>query len=325
MPAPSSVPGTLRPDLVGAMEEFPIAAAEAGMIAYEVAPLLEVGLQADNFGKIPIEAYLQQLNTKRASGSGYQRDDFEFDIDSYATIEHGLEGVVDDRDAKRYRSYFDAELKQAQRKRFQVLLAAEKRVADLVFNASTFTGALTNSASAAWDDYANAAPIDDGEAAAQAFYNNTGLWPNTMILGRVNYRNLRQCAQIIDRISSTGAGDRAVASDINPQKLAEVFDIDRVLVGGMATNTANKGLAATIGSIWNPDYAMLAYIADDNSIETPSLARTFHWSDDGSAPLGTIETYREDDKRSTIVRVRHEVHEKLMYPQLGYLITGCAS
>lgn len=325
MPAPSSTPATLRPDLAGAMEEFPIAQAMAGMIGYMVAPVLDVSVQADNFGKIPVEAYLQLLNTKRASGSGYNRDDFEFDLDSYATIEHGAEGVVDDRDAKRYRSYFDAELKQVERKRFQVMLAAEKRVADLVFNASTFTGALTAAAGTAWDDYANADPIADVEAAAQAFYNNTGLWPNTGICGRLNYRNLRNCQSIIDRISSVGAGDRSLATDINAAKLAEVFDLPRILIGGMASNTANKGLAASIGSIWNPDYFMLAYISDDSSIETPSLARTFHWSEDGSAIGGTIETYREDDKRSTIVRVRHEVHEKLMYTQLGYLITGCTT
>lgn len=322
MPQPKTTPTNLRPDLVGAMEAFPIAMAMAGMIAYEVAPIIDVSVQSDQFAKIPVEAILRPIPTQRHSQSNYHRDDFEFELDSFATKEHGGEALVDDRDAAKYASYFDAELVATQRKRLQIMLAAEKRVADLVFNAATFTGDYTKGVSNEWNDYSNATPIDDVEAAVQQFHENCGLWPNRLVMSRLTFRHLRNCEQIIERVSSMGAGDRSLATDLNPAKIAEVFDLPKILVGGMSTNTADKGQAAAISAIWNPDYAMLAYVDESGDIQAPSLAKTFHWSEDGSTVGGTVESYREDGKRSTVIRVRHETDEKLTMPKLGLLLTG---
>lgn len=322
MPQPTNTVLTLRPDLAGAMEELPIAMAGAGMIAYEACPVVDVGVQSDQFAKIPIETYLQLQKTKRNSDGSYARDDMDFEPDSFSTTEHGLEGIVDERNARKYANYFDAELAQAKRKRLQIMLAAEKRVADLLFNASTFTGSQTDAVTNEWDDYANATPVDDIEAAAQAFFGINGIWPNRLIMGRIPFRNLRNCDQIVERISSVGAGDRSLSTDITAAKLSEVFDIEKILVGGMATNTANKGLDAVISSIWSPEYALLAYIDGSQDIEAPSLCKTFHWSEDGSVLGGLLESYWEDKNRRTIIRVRHETHEKLTMPKLGYLLSN---
>lgn len=305
------------------MEEFPIEAAMNGSIAYLASPVVNVSLQADKYGRIPIEEYLQEQEAKRASGTGYQRDDFKFIEDAYACSEYGLEGKVDDRDAKRYKSYFDAELKQTMRKRFQLMLAAERRVSNLLFNATTFSGQ-TTAMGTALTNYGASTPIVVVESAIQAVYNRTGLWPNTLIMGKKAFRNMRQNATIIDRISSSGAGDQSRTSDITTQQLAEVFDLPNILVGGMSTNSANRGLAASISSAWNDANMMVGYIDDSGDIEAPSLTRTFHWSEDGSVLGGQIESYREEDKRSTIIRVRHDTHEKIEYKELGQLITGVA-
>ena len=321
MPQPTNTVLTLRPDLAGAMEEFPAEMGSLGLIAYEACPVVDVGVQSDQFAKIPIETYLQQQKTKRNSKGDYQRDDFDFEMDSFATIEHGLEGIVDDRDAKKYGNFFNAEVVQAKRKRLQVMMAAEQRVAALLFNAANFSGqtaAVTNE----WDDFANATPVFDVEAAAKAFNNLNGLWPNRMIINRRGFRNLRNCNQIVERISSVGAGDRSLSTDITAAKLAEVFDIEKVLVGGMSTNSANRGLDAVISSIWSDEYALLAYIDESADIEAPSLCKTFHWSEDGSTIGGTVESYREEAQRRGIVRVRHDVHEKITAPKLGYLLSN---
>jgi hypothetical protein len=113
-----------------------------------------------------------------------------------------------------------------------------------------------------------------------------------------------------------------LSTDITAAKLAEVFDIEKVLVGGMATNTANRGLAAAISSIWSDEYALLAYIDESSDIEAPSLCKTFHWTEDGSVLGGLIESYREEAQRRTIVRVRHETHEKITMPTLGWLLSN---
>lgn len=321
MPAPATTVVSQRPDLVGSMEEFPIEAAMMGSIALQAAPVIDVSLQADTIGVIRIEEYLQEQETKRASGSGYKRDDFNFEDISYSCVEHGLEGVIDDRDRRRYKHLVDAELVQAKRKRLQVMLAAENRVSALLFNATTFSGQ-TTAMGTAITNYASSTPVDKVETAVQAVYDRTGLWPNTLIMNRKNFRNLRHNAQVISRVSSSGAGDQARQGDITVNQLSQVFDLPNILVGGMATNSANRGQTASLASAWSDSYMMVCYLDQGSDHQAPSLARTFHWSEDGSQIGGTIETYREEQNRSDIVRVRHDVHEKVIYPELGQLITG---
>jgi hypothetical protein len=74
--------------------------------------------------------------------------------------------------------------------------------------------------------------------------------------------------------------------------------------------------------MWSDEYAMLARLARTTNPEEPSLARTVHWSEDGSQIGGTLEMYYEDSSRGDVVRVRHETEEKIFYTALGHLFTN---
>jgi hypothetical protein len=67
---------------------------------------------------------------------------------------------------------------------------------------------------------------------------------------------------------------------------------------------------------------MICRVATTADPREPCIARTFHWADDGSQIGGTAETYRDETKRSDIVRVRHDVDEIVMYTEMGHLIGG---
>ena len=64
----------------------------------------------------------------------------------------------------------------------------------------------------------------------------------------------------------------------------------------------------------------LTRTSDD--IEEPCIGRCFHWSEDGAEPGGTVEQYREERVRGEVIRVRHEVQEKILYVPTAHLITG---
>lgn len=321
MPAPSTSLATLRPDLAGSLEEFNLLVDQQGFIASKLFPVLDVTLAADTFGKIPLEQLLIEPEIKRAPKAAYSRSDMTFTTDSYTTQEYGLEGVVDDNQAKKYRHYFDAEMAVRNRTVHTVMKAMEKRVAALTFNTTTYTGASKFlSVSTEWSTASTATPINDVEFGVRKIRANTGLWANALVISKTVYRNLRLCTQIIDRIASAGAGQATKASDITPALLAQVFDLDYVLVGGGTKNTAAEGQTATPGDIWDDEYAFVCRIAESNDIEEPCLGRTFHWTDDGSQVLGTIETYRDESRRGDIVRVRHQTHEKILYTECGFLL-----
>ena len=109
MPSPTSALSTQRPDLAASLEEFDLMMDAEGFIGHRALPVTPVASQAGSFGKIPIEQLLQNRETSRAAGSGYNRGNWEFEPATYATEEHGLEEPVDDREAAMYANYFDAE------------------------------------------------------------------------------------------------------------------------------------------------------------------------------------------------------------------------
>jgi hypothetical protein len=66
--------------------------------------------------------------------------------------------------------------------------------------------------------------------------------PDTMVLPWKDYKNLRNCAQIIDKIKYSGRDD---PKNVTAQMLAAIFDIEQVLVADAQYNSANEGQAAS--------------------------------------------------------------------------------
>lgn len=322
MPSPTSALTTLRPDLASFLE-YDLEADRNGYVAQKAFPVIDVASQAGVYGIIPVEQLLQQRVTRRAPGSGYSRGNFTFTTATYACEEHGAEEPVDDRQAKMYRDYFDAEQVATMRAFSSVLRNAEQRVADILFNTSTYTGAsLTTAVGTKWNSYSNATPLDNVVAARNRIYDNTGIWANALIVNQKVFYHLRRCEQVIDAIESNGAGQAAKQSDITADLVAQALGLDMVIVAGASRNSAIEGQAATPVQIWSDLLAMVCRVATTNDMSEPCIGRTFHWSEDGSSVGGTVESYRDESVRSNIIRVRHDVDEVLLYTEMGHLLSN---
>lgn len=321
MANPSSSLATLRPDLAGSFMEFELAADRQGFIGPSVLPVIEVAKPSGIFGKIELEQLLDNRETLRTPGAGYARSEWQFTKDSFATVEHGAEEPVDDAEATMYREFFDMEQISSMRAMDVVLRNMERRIADAVFNASTWTGSsLTTSVTTEWSAAASI-PLTDVEAAVSKVWDGTGIWPNALIVSRKVFRNLRNVSQIIDRIKYSGLQDPN-ARGITREALANAFDLDMIIVGGAAKNTATEGQSASIGAIWSNEYAMVAKIATSSDVREPCIGRMFHWGEDGSDIGGTVETYRDESVRGDVIRVRHQVDEKILYAGAGHLLSN---
>lgn len=318
MPSPSSALSTLRPDLAASFMQFDLAMDRQGFIATQVAPVMDVDTASGTYGVIPVEQMLQNRDTERAPGSGYARGKFTFTKDTFVTQEYGAEEPVDDNESKLYRRYFDAEQIAAQRAYDVVLRGMETRVATLF---STFTTA-TSGVGTSWKTYATSDPITDIETAVQAVYTTSGWWPNSLIITKTQFRNLRESAKIVDRIKYSGLYD-PTAKGISREVLAQVFDLQNVFIAGSTTNSAHEGQTASLGSLWSNDAAYVCVINGGNDIRRPTTARIFHYGEDGSTIGGTVESYRDETVRGDILRVRNQVVEKGMYAALSYKLTGC--
>lgn len=322
MASPTTALTTLRPDLASFLE-YDLESDRLGYVASKVFPVIDVASQAGVYGILPVEELLEQRNTKRAPGAGYARGNFNFTTATYACEEHGAEEPVDDRQSKMYREYFDYELVATKRAFSSVLRNAEQRVADALFNATTWSGgSFTLGITDEWDDITNAIPITNVDTAVKKIYDNSGLWANALIINQKVFRNLRRCNQVIDAIESGGAGDRSKQSDITADMLAQVFGLDYVIVAGASRNGAKEGQTATPSQIWSDEYAMICRIATSNDMAEPCIGRIFHWAEDGSSVGGTVETYRDEIVRGNVVRVRHDVDEVVLYKEAGFLLSN---
>lgn len=323
MPAPSSSLATLRPDLDAGFLEFDTAMDRAGFVGHRLLPPFEVQLVSGNFGRIPIEQLLQTRDTARAARAGYARGNWDFTQDSYTTREHGAEEPIDDNEAAIYAAYFDVEQVSAERARDAVLRNAEIRIVAAVLNSAVWTGAaLTTAVGTAWDDLDDADPIADVDAARRLIWDGSGIWPNAIVMSYKKFLDLRRVESVLDKIMSLGAGDRALPKDITRAHIAAAFDVEEVIVAGSAKNTANEGQSVSIAEIWDDDQALLCRVARTNDLREPCLGRTMHYAGDGSQIGGTSETYRDETIRGDVVRVRHQVGEKIMYTEAAHRITG---
>ncbi len=318
MPAPNKSLATLRPDL-GTFVEYDLAASHRGFIGLSIFPVLEVAVQSDVFGKIKAESLLETKKTARAPGGAYGRGGHDFEDDSYACVENGFEEPVDEREAKMYANYFDAEQFATLRARDVVLRNQEIRIAAKVFDTNTYTPTpITHE----WDDPANADPIGDVKKAKIRAYENRGVMLDTLVIAWTTFVNLQHCESILERIAANGAGGPIEPAKITRAKIAEVLDLRQVLVGDAQVNDAGKGQAMDLSPIWSKEYAMVCRAAQTRDIREVCIGRTFHWGEDGSKIGGLVESYDEAQTRSTIIRCRMDTHEKTMYDAAGELLSN---
>lgn len=120
-------------------------------------------------------------------------------------------------------------------------------------------------------DVAGSTPIQDVSTGKMQIASVTGYKPNTLVLGANVYERLRNHDDILGRIVFTQRG--YVTADI----LAQLFDVERVVVGWAVQNSARKGAAEDTDFLLG-NHALLAYSAPRPSLKAPSAGYTFAWT-----------------------------------------------
>ncbi|MEM8493764.1 MAG: hypothetical protein AAF663_00070 [Planctomycetota bacterium] len=311
-PSPSKTLATLRPDLGGSFMEFDLEANMNGFIGLSVFTPIEVDYPADTFGRVKMSSLLKQVpNTERAPGSTYARDRFEFEDDSYKTRDNGVEYPIDDRNNRAHRNYINAELAAARKGRNTVLTAHESRVSAALAASTNTTGVVGG----AWSAVATCKPLDDVDAAIAAMWDR-GIIANTLVISWKLYRFLRRASQLTVRLEQT---NQAQPSVIRDTQLAELFDLDQVLIAG---GRKLGSTASSVRGLWSDTEAYVTRVDNSIDIEEPCVGRTLHYSDDGSALGGVIEEYRDESRRSNMIRTRMDTDEKTLFPEAIQKITG---
>lgn len=331
MAVPTSSQATLRPDLATFMQ-LDLEMQRRGYVATRLMAPFEVPNAFGPFKLIKLKSLLAQANadTKRSAKGGFNQGEYEFDEASYSTKEYGWKEPIDDTERAMYANFLDMEEVAAMRAWEVLLNGLEARVIAKAIDA-TVTASRSAAATAVWTNHASAVPMDDVQAARRAVWLRTGRRPNTVCMAYEDFEDCRRCAQVTDAIAAKGSGDRIKPQDINAAMLAQVFDVEQVVVADAIKNTANIGQTASISSLWPEGKVFLGVTSNSIDFKSPCFGRIMHWGGAGSrisaneSMIGTVDQYRDEDMLSDVIRVRHQTDENVLYAEMAQVITGVRS
>lgn len=307
---------TPRPDIRDRLDKFDLEADQAGFVGLKIAPALEV---SEAFGQFPTQELKDRLkshNTERNFDGSYPSTEHKTGKGSYATEEHGIEERVDDRYAKMYGNWVDAEELAAQGTRDAVLRNHNARVIAAALSIST-----TNAAGTAWSTTATSDPIANLRAARLAM-RARGVQPgNCLVIDWEAYEYLLDNDKILERVKYSGHYDPR-RGNITVAAVAQALDVEELIISGSIKNTANEAQAASIASMWDKTKALLFRRVTGKNTKLTQFMRTFHWGADGSQIGGTFESYYSPERRGEVIRNRMDTDEKLLYEEAGQIITG---
>jgi hypothetical protein len=306
---------TLRGDITTAIIEGQ--SGSQGFIGADVFPIYNSSVKAGQYLKLRL-GNAELLNDDAsvvAPGASYPRTSRAFDNDNFTCVEYGLEEVVPDSLAADVSRFFGLETETAKILLRNIQIGHEVEVAAALFNASTFTA--TNSLVAYTDALLTTINFPADVAAAKQRLLKKGVVPNAVVMSQEVFDRVRRSTlaqnQFFGVISNVGG------RLLSEQEIAAVAGVEACYVGKAAKNSAAKGQSFSGGFIWNNTYVAVANIAGGD-FAAGGVGRTIIWSEDASAPFVT-ESYRDENRRSNILRVRSNRVVKVIDGTAAELIT----
>lgn len=229
-------------------------------------------------------------------------------------FDYGLDDVVPNDDIASAPQGYDPLGNAAEGLTDLVLLDREVRVASLVFNAGTYPvgNKVTNSAGSYWDVEANnpVAQITD-------LLNGMLMRPNIAVFSRKVFDALRRHPKVIAAVFPIG-GNAAQGGMANRQQLADLFELEEVLVGEGFVNTAKPGQTANIVRVWG-NHA--AFLHRNRLANTRSPQMTFGYTAQWQGRVaGRMDEPKTGLRGAIRVRVGESVNEIVCAADVGYFV-----
>lgn len=203
-----------------------------------------------------------------------------------------------------------------------ILLDREIRVANLVFNTATYAAGLTStlSGTSQWSDYTNSDPL----SAIMNALDTMTIRPNVAVFGRVTWTKLRMHPKIVQAVNGIAApGTGAAAGTVSRQQVAQLLELEDVLVGESFFNTARKGQTAALSRVWGKHAAFL--VRDRAALA--GKGATFGFTPQFQSRIAGSWPVKEGAgmKGGTKLRVGESVNEYVICNDCGYMFQNAVA
>lgn len=215
----------------------------------------------------------------------------------------------------------------------KVLLAKEKIVSDLATTSGNWT--TSDDVEAAWvkdTDGSTNTFIADILTQRQVIRQLIGVLPNVLLMDSKTFDQIKQTYSVLERIKYTGTSGKP--ADVTPSTLAQLFELDEVLIGSALYSSAEEVVAGTdftAVDLWETNAtkgaALLYYRPPAASIETPAAGYIFNWKGDAGqkSPVVKSNIYRtvrrwwEDSPKQWVVEASENFDAKVTCADAGCL------
>lgn len=230
-----------------------------------------------------------------------------------STEDHGLDDVVPNKDIDAAAAIpgFDPLATAAENLTDLIELAREVRTANTVFDPANYaeSNRTALSGTSMWSDHDGSDPLG---AIAEAL-DTVIVRPNVMVLSRGGWSVLSRHPKILSAVKGRTLSDGIARRE----EVAELFELEEIVVGEAWLNIARPGQAVSRARVWG-DHCALIYrdrLADfQNKRATFALTAQF-----GTRVAGRIPEQKLGLKGGERVRVGEQVRELILASDMAYL------
>lgn len=298
------------------MTGIAIAYSNEEYIADAVLPRAPVGLQSYKYKKYDLGETFRIPDTHVGRTGKPNEIEFTYTEATDSTVDHGLEDPVPQSDINNSAgSGYNPVAAATENLTDLVLLDREKRVADLVFASATYAGNTTTlSGTDQWSDGANSDPLGVILDTMDAMV----MRPNVMVIGQAVYRQLQTHPKILGALNRRDtAYGRA-----NKQFLADLFEVQQVLVGAAWHASNREGQTTSMARLWGKHCALLRVNPQASNGQMPTFGFTAQW---GTRVAGSRQDPDIGLRGGTRVRVGESVKETITATDMGHLIINAVA
>jgi hypothetical protein len=303
-----------------ALSEIAIAYRNKTFIADQVLPLVPVEKQSDKYYVWDKGSWLTNQVELRTPGDTYPEGRMKLSTDEYYCDIYHLGYAIPWEDKKNQDVAVQLEETGTEWLAHQFMLNREIQIATAVFAGSIWdTNPTVGTDFVAWDDYDNSDPPDDIDTYRDTVLQNTGVEPNTMVIGKQVFSKLRRHPLLLDMYKYTGRGI------LTQEQVAEALDIEKLLIGKCVQRTSLEGASsATQAFVWGKN-ALLLYVPERPALREPAAGYTFAWNiDDSDLTVNIIPTVQEDRDRD-FLKGKHAFDFKVTGADLGVYFASVMS
>jgi hypothetical protein len=281
-------------------------------IADLIAPPVPVRKQSDKYYIYdPQRERFRQTDDRRAPGAEANEVDFALSTDNYFCEDHALESAIPDEERENADPPVQADIDRTEFLTDKILLNKEIVLASRIRTGSDIPSE-TLSGTDQWSDFDNSDPVADVEDQKATIQAAVQVIPNTLVLPYPVYQKVRLHPSVIEKVQYVKLGL------VGPDVLAQLFDVERVLVPRAFKNTAAPGQDAVLEYVWGKD-AFLCYVPPRPALKQVAGAYSFMWTvAPGSIHGHIVEVWREDRRKADMVRAQRYYDQKIIAPGAFY-------